>query len=328
MPQTLKTTYLLASHEPALLAAVEPVLAARGVHVQIVMSPEAALSALTAVDAACPPTLALIDARLPGLDTGRLLAAARGEADHRLPLVLFSDTISEDFKERLEEGILDDLLPINLTPCHLSLRLEMTFRAHRRAQEFDQLHDLLVRNDRTDRLTGAYTRNAILSLLFRETDRVQRMNTALSVILFDIDDFGHWNTRLGPAACDQLLVFVVERMTRLLRSYDIFGRVGKDEFLVGLPGCTAVNAVLLAERIRGEVFGAPFSVAGTAVRLTACFAIAPSHGRSPIVVLREAERALGLAREAGPETIQCAAVLPQAKTVPAAVLSADDQLSW
>ena len=73
-----------------------------------------------------------------------------------------------------------------------------------------------VRNGRTDRLTGVYTRDAILTTLFRETDRVQRMNTSLCVILFDIDDFGHWNGRLGPAACDDLLVQVTERVGRLL----------------------------------------------------------------------------------------------------------------
>ena len=48
--------------------------------------------------------------------------------------------------------------------------------------------------------------------LFRETDRAQRMNTDLCLILFDIDDFGHWNARVGAAACDQLLAKVVERV--------------------------------------------------------------------------------------------------------------------
>jgi diguanylate cyclase (GGDEF)-like protein len=154
------------------------------------------------------------------------------------------------------------------------------------------------------------------------------MNSSLCNLLFDIDDFGHWNSVLGNSSCDQILVGVVERVARLLRSYDLLGRVGKDEFLAGLPGCTAVNAVLLAERIRNEVFAVPFSVGGSAVRLTACFGIAPSNGRSPIVVLREAEEALRMARACGPETIQCAAGLPHAQPAPVAFLSADDTFSW
>ena len=93
----------------------------------------------------------------------------------------------------------------------------------------------------------------MLSLLFRETDRVQRMKTCLCLVLFDIDDFGHWNARLGTEACDEMLLQVTERTGRLLRSYDLLGRVGGDEFLAGLPGCTAMNAVQLAERMRAEV---------------------------------------------------------------------------
>jgi two-component system, cell cycle response regulator len=193
------------------------------------------------------------------------------------------------------------------------------------------MREAAARGQQIDCLTGAYSRDTILSLLFRETDRVQRMNTALSVILLDIDDFGHWNSRLGPAACDELLIRVAERTGRLLRSYDLLGRVGKDEFLAVLPGCSAVNAALLAERMRAEVFAAPFSLGGHSVRLSACFGIAPSQGRSPIVVLREAEEALRLARETGPETIHCGTGCPEPLPAPVAFLSpisGDDLLAW
>jgi len=71
---------------------------------------------------------------------------------------------------------------------------------------------------------------------------------------------------------------------------------------VALPGCTQARAAMMAERLRG-VFGAPFEVAGKSIRLSACFGIADSLGRSPVVVLREAEQALACARTAGPETI-------------------------
>ena len=325
----------MASHEPALLAAVEQVLAQSGTHLHIVLSADAALTALAG---AAPPNLALLDARLPHLNLGRLLAIARAGEDQHIPVVLFSDTISEDLKEWVQEGVLDDLLPINLPPAHLALRLNLVQRARQCERELDTLRNALARSDRTDRtdrLTSAYTRDAILSLLFRETDRVQRMNTSLCCILFDIDDFGHWNTHLGTAACDHLLIQVTKRVGRLLRSYDLLGRVGKDEFLIGLPGCTSQNAVLLAERIRSEVFSAPFPASHApipaAIRLTACFAVAPSNGRSPIVVLREAEEALLQARNAGPETIQCAGDCSQSNAAPAAFLTAsanDDLLAW
>lgn len=258
------------------------------------------------------PALALVDARLPGMELGRLLAAVRG-AGLRFPIVLISDTVSEELKARLVEGILDDVVPPWIGPEWLRLRLDMVLRAAERAAELERLRDQAVRDTERDPLTGLWNRNALLGMLFRETDRMQRMNTGMCFILFDIDDFGHWNARLGSAACDELLVKVVERVCALLRSYDLLGRVGKDEFLAALPGCTSGNGAMLAERMRTEVFAEAFAVGERIVRLSACFAVVASRGRSPVVVLREAEEMLRLARTEGPETIRCAGECPEAR---------------
>ncbi len=322
-------TFLLASHEPALLAAIEPVLAASGANVEIFLSAEAALPALTL---AHPPSLALLDVNLPGMAMGQLLAAARAEAiGRRFPIVLISDTVTQEWIDRLAEGVIDDLVPGATEPAFLRLRLEAVVRNQRRSRELDLLREAATLNAQTDHLTGIFNRETMLSMLFRETDRVQRMKSSLCMILFDIDDFGHWNSRLGPDACDDLLCQVVARTTRLLRSYDLLGRVGKDEFLLALPGCSSVNAVMLAERLRVDVFCAPFRVAGEAIRLSACFGIASSMGRSPVVVLREAEQALLTAKAAGPESIQCVGDCPQPNAAPVAFLSpssGDELLAW
>lgn len=149
------------------------------------------------------------------------------------------------------------------------------------------------------------TRDALLSILFRETDRAQRMKTPLCLILLGIDDVGHWNLQLGGSVCGDLLSEVARRASRILRSYDVLGRFANDEILVILPGCGTSDAMLLAERLSVDVFTEPFHVAGEVIRLSACFGIASSEGRSPIVVLREAEQALQNAKNAGPGSITC-----------------------
>jgi diguanylate cyclase (GGDEF)-like protein len=317
MLANLSPTFLLASSEPSLLAAIEPVLAASGARTEIVLSAEPALAALIAPR---PLSLALLDARLPGMEMGQLLAAARAElSGRRVPIVLISDTVTKEWTDRLAEGIIDDLIPLATELAFLRTRLETVLR------------DAAALNAQMDHLTGIYNRETILSMLFRETDRVQRMKSSLCMLLFDIDDFGHWNSRLGADACDELLCQVVARTTRLLRSYDLFGRVGKDEFLMALPGCSNVNAVMLAERLRLDVFSTPFVLAGEAIRLSACFGIASSLGRSPVVVLREAEQALQCAKTAGPESIQCIGDCPQPLPAPVAFLSptsGDELLAW
>ena len=286
-----KPVYLLASPDPALLADLEPVLAVDGARVEIFLSAETALLALTAAHA---PTLALIDVNLA-------------------------------------EGVIDDLVPRSAEPAFLRLRLQAVLREHRRSRELEMLREATALNAQIDRLTGVYNRETMLSMMFRETDRVQRMNSSLCVILFDIDDFGHWNSRLGSETCDELLCQVATRTARLLRSYDLLGRAGKDEFLIALPGCSSVNAVMMAERLRMDVFSVPFRVNGDAIRLSACFGIASSMGRSPIVVLRETEQALLVAKSSGPESIQCAGDFPEPNAAPVAFLSStseDELLAW
>jgi diguanylate cyclase (GGDEF)-like protein len=309
------------------------VLAAEGARVEIVLSLEAALLAMTVVTA---PMLAVIDVTLPcmepGMCMGQLLAAVCGEgAERRFPIVLIAEAVTQEWIDRLAEGVIDDLVPRGIAPEFLRLRLEAVLRERFRLRELEALRETVTLSAQTDRLTGVYNRETMLSMIFRETDRVQRMNSSLSMILFDIDDFGHWNARLGTETCDELLCQVVARTTRLLRSYDLLGRAGKDEFLLALPGCSSVNAAIMAERLCMEVFSAPFRVAGEAVRLSACFGIAFSLGRSPVVVLREAEQALLVAKTIGPESIQCAGETPQHAAAPVAFLSStsgDELLAW
>jgi two-component system cell cycle response regulator len=319
MLANVQSTFLLASNSPALIAAVEPVLLGFGALVRIELAAETARIAMLR---AVAPTLALLDANLPGMESSQLLAVVRAETEgRRFPIVLISDTITPAWMDRLAEGVIDDLVPQTTSSPYLHFRIEVAIRTFRRSLELEQLQEAAALNSQTDLLTGVSNRPTLLSMLFRETDRVQRMSTSLSMILFDIDDFGHWNSRLGTMACDEILVQVVGRVQRLLRSYDLFGRVGKDEFLLGLPGCSSENAVMLAQRVRLEVFSLPFHVAGRAVRLSACFGISESQGRSPVVVLREAEQVLQFAKSAGPESIQCAGECRQSETAPVAFLS-------
>ena len=324
--------FLLASPAPVLLGALKPVLAASGATIEVALSLEAAADAI-----ATHPELilALLDASLPAMDPrmnlDRLLAGVRADGGNsKLAIVLISDTVSENWTDRIAEGIIDDLTLRDAEPVYWRLRIELLLRNRNNARELEAMREAMVLHEKTDHLTGVYNRATILTMLFRETDRVQRMNGFLSLLLLDIDDFGHWNARLGSEACDGLLRQVAERITRMLRSYDTLGRPGKDEFLLVLPGCSAVNTVMLAERIRLEVFCLPFRVGNHVIRLSACFGIASSQGRSPVVVLREAERALQWARTSGPESIQCYGDCPHSADGPVAYLSSsvDGLLAW
>jgi two-component system, cell cycle response regulator len=324
MSQHAPPTFLLASPDPALLAAVEPFLLAAGAQVQVVLSAQAALAALHDVD------LLLLDTGLPGMPVSQLLAAIRVQSA-RLPVVLIANAVTQDAIDRLAEGVVDDLILRSAEIPYWQLRIDLVLRDQRMALELEGLRDASLRSAQLDRLTGVYNRETLLAMLFRETDRAQRANSPMSLVLFDIDDFGHWNSRLGVDACDELLCQVASRTGALLRSYDLLGRPGMDEFLVALPACSIAHAMALTERLRVDVFASPFRVAGDSIRLSACFGIAGSNGRSPVVVLREAEKALSWAKAAGPETIQCFGNPPSPAPSPVTFFSStsgDELLAW
>jgi len=321
--------FLFASPDTGLLAAVEPTLLAAGARVEIVLSAQAVLASISGPR---PPSLVLLDVQLPGIPTGQLLAAVRAEAESScLPIVLIADAVTLEWINRLAEGAIDDLVLRSAESAYWQLRLDLVLRNQRTAHELEMLRDVSMHNAQLDHLTGVYNRETMLAIMFRETDRVQRSQSEMCVVLFDIDDFGHWNSRLGADACDGLLCQVAGRTAALLRSYDVLGRPGMDEFLIALPLCAPLNAMSLVERLRTAVFSTPFHVSGEAVRLSACFGIAVSHGRSPVVVLLEAEKALERAKAAGPESIQCFSSALQPVPSPVTFLSAtsgDELLGW
>lgn len=149
-----------------------------------------------------------------------------------------------------------------------------------------------------DPLTGVWDRESLLALLFPETDRVQRMGTSLTLLLLDVDHFSRV-AEFGMQAGDQVLREMAARLRRYLRSYDLLGRSGDDEFLIALPGCSSEQALQLAERIRTDLFHRPFAAGSDVITLTASIGLAQSRGRSPLVALREAEQALATAKLEG-----------------------------
>jgi two-component system, cell cycle response regulator len=321
--------FLFASPDADLLVAIEPALLAAGARVDIVLTAEAALASISGPR---PPSLILLDAQLPGMPIDQLLAAVRAQTESaRMPIVLIADTVTPDAIDRFAAGAVDDLILRSAESSYWQLRLDQVLRNQRMAQELETLRDVALHTAQLDHLTGVYNRETMLAMLFRETDRMQRSQSEMCLVLFDIDDFGHWNSRLGVEACDELLCQVSTRIAGPLRSYDVLGRLGMDEFLIALPLCVSLNAVSFTERLRTAVFATPFHVGGEAIRLSACFGIAVSHARSPVVVLREAEKALEWAKAAGPESIQCFGSPHQPSPSPVTFLSAtsgDELLAW
>ena len=106
---------------------------------------------------------------------------------------------------------------------------------------------------RTDPLTGVSNRRYLYEFAEHEFGVATRYQQPLSVIMFDIDRFKKVNDIFGHMAGDQMLERVTQVASSELRSADVIGRYGGEEFIILLPMTTAQQAYSLAERIRMEV---------------------------------------------------------------------------
>ncbi|HEY3407382.1 MAG TPA: diguanylate cyclase [Propionicimonas sp.] len=123
-----------------------------------------------------------------------------------------------------------------------------------------------------DALTGLASRRWLDEVLRLETVRAQRYVQPFCVVMVDVDQLVVINESFGHAAGDQVLKAVASGLTAAVRSTDVVGRYGGDEFLSMLPRCALDQARAVAERMGLNVSAAPLTFRQEPV--TASFGIA------------------------------------------------------
>jgi diguanylate cyclase (GGDEF)-like protein len=119
----------------------------------------------------------------------------------------------------------------------------------------------------TDGLTGLLNRRS-----FEEkVTALRSQGTTLSLVMVDLDHFKALNDTHGHAGGDQALVLFAQMLRSSLRSQDVIGRYGGEEFIIALPGCTAANAQKALDALRSRL-DAAITVAGLP-RYTASFGV-------------------------------------------------------
>ncbi len=101
-----------------------------------------------------------------------------------------------------------------------------------------RLQQVLRTQSTQDSLTGLFNRRYMEATLERETARAMRQSQPLSVVMFDVDHFKHFNDLYGHEAGDAVLAEIGRMMRRLSRTEDIACRYGGEEFVLILPGAS------------------------------------------------------------------------------------------
>jgi diguanylate cyclase (GGDEF)-like protein len=152
----------------------------------------------------------------------------------------------------------------------VSLLLARVFEAsNRRAFALEQD---LMREARTDALTGLRNRRALEEAAATEVKRSARAASPLSVMLCDIDHFKRVNDLHGHDAGDHVIRAVAECLRGVARESDSLGRWGGEEFLVILPDTDEREAAIVAERMRASIEQAWMPLTGAA-HVTASFGV-------------------------------------------------------
>lgn len=115
----------------------------------------------------------------------------------------------------------------------------------------------LERLTRRDGLTGLFNRNTFVELTEQELARAKRQAGPTALLLLDLDFFKRVNDTFGHPAGDEVLRHVAKVLGTTVRSTDLVGRLGGEEFMVLLPGTTPQAARNLAEKLRAKVQATP-----------------------------------------------------------------------
>ncbi len=131
-----------------------------------------------------------------------------------------------------------------------ALLWELTTEARRIGRDNAQLEQML----KTDVLTGLANRRAFDIALDAEWRRAQREQTAISLLMIDIDSFKGFNDRYGHPAGDACLRTIGTVLAdQAYRPGDVAARLGGEEFGIILPVTEEGGALLVAERLRANV---------------------------------------------------------------------------
>lgn len=292
---------LVADDEPVSRRLMERTLQQAGYEVITADNGRSAAQILAGKDA---PRLAILDWMMPELDGLGVCREVRNKHHDSYVYILlltFRES-NEDVVKGLEAGA-DDYLT---KPCHPG---ELRARLHT-GRRILQLEDKLVEAREEmrfkathDALTSLWDRGAILTHLRDKLSRSIMDCGPVSLLLCDVDHFKSINDTYGHQTGDQVLEELATRLLDAVRSNDVVGRYGGEEFLIVLSGVNAEHLKARAEDVCSAISVSPFSTSHGTVPLSisvGAITIENWDSKTPIEhFLKQADVALYRAKAAG-----------------------------
>lgn len=222
------------------------------------------------------------------------------KADELVPIVVLSGHDDEDFAvEILNRGVQDYLVKWEGDG-------RIILRAIRYAIERKRAENKVNYLARLDWLTCIPNEQYLRDELSHATTRALRGRRTLALLLLDLDRFESVNETLGPNAGDELLRAVTQRLKEAIRAGDLLARLHGERFAVLLEDVEGPREIEVVARNVAAAFQQSFDIGGRQVSVTASVGIAiyPHECSDAEALLANAERALGEAKQQGPNTFK------------------------
>ncbi|MBU0663126.1 MAG: GGDEF domain-containing protein [Proteobacteria bacterium] len=184
---------------------------------------------------------------------------------------------SKSIQEILQEANIK-LSLLNLNYDQINQQLVQTkIKLENLTMELQEKNKILDNLANIDGLTEVYNHRYFQTSLDQEINRSSRHQTAISLLLIDIDHFKDFNDTYGHQAGDFVLKKFCEILQNNLRKYDTLARYGGEEFVIILPETSEEDALLVAEKLRAAIEDATFVDLNHEYHVTASFGLSSAY---------------------------------------------------
>ncbi len=188
----------------------------------------------------------------------------------------------------------------------LTLLIEALFIFQPLVRKLANYNRKLLKMALEDPLTGLNNRRAFINRASSGLQESVSSSATVAVVLTDLDKFKLINDTYGHSAGDEVLKHFSRIMERSLRTYDVTGRIGGEEFAILLPNTTSEEAYKVINRLRKNIESTPCDYDEDDTRkntlsYTASFGIVVSEDKNSNIenLLSQADRNLYKAKEDG-----------------------------
>lgn len=223
-------------------------------------------------------------------------------------VLAWTTVISVDIKWRLL-GMLMSMLVLapTLVLAFRQITLELPCRVNEQEQPDPciKLQDDRLDSEQLgiyiDQATGLASRRYLTMFLQREINRSERTHSALSVAVFDVDEFQKLQEQVGIEATATSLADMGSRLKSILREYDLIARYSAGRLAVVLPETNAHRAAEVVERL--HKLATSVCVNSKPLSVTVGLSSFPEHGTDAEELINSAHRALNRGKSASANAV-------------------------